>query len=194
MFYKNFLVPVAVGLLVAGCSNSPKKTSDEGSARKSYTEDAEGRSISNAAAVEANAYNFVEIEFAPGTANLTASAKASLDAVLVQAHQKGVLDEAIVLSWADQEYPSNNLKKLSKRDRELADKRGKSVKDYVVSMSKIDVDTYNMAVQPNAVSKWFNTTDSRLKNSLMAAGLPTTADDPQYPSKAFHSVILVKVE
>ncbi len=54
-----------------------------------------------------------------------------------------------------------------------------------------EVDTYNMPKQPNAFSRWFNTSDARLKKSLVAEGLPTTADSLQYPSKASHSIVMV---
>jgi hypothetical protein len=158
------------------------------------TEQADNRMVSNAAANEVKAYNFVEVTFEAGSTSLTQSAKTALYQVLSQAKRAGKLDEAIVMSWSDEEFPSKNLKKLPKFQRDLADNRNKSVKDYIKSIQKIDVDQYNMATQPNAFSKWFNTTDAKLKNSLIAAGLPTTADNPQYPSKASHSLILIKVE
>jgi len=57
------------------------------------------------------------------------------------------------------------------------------------------VDTYNMAQQPNVLSKWFNTTDNKLKNTLVAAGLRTTASEPSAsPHKASHALILVNAE
>jgi len=160
----------------------------------SASERSDSRSVSNAAASQANAYNFVEISFEPGSTGLTESAKSSLRSVVDQAKAAGKLDEAIVMSWSDEEYPSKEVKKLPKYQRDLADNRNKAVKDFIKSVQKMDIDTYNMASQPNTVSKWFNTTDARLKNSLSAAGLPTTADQQQYPSKASHSLVLIKVE
>ncbi|MCC2677911.1 MAG: hypothetical protein K0R29_487 [Pseudobdellovibrio sp.] len=160
----------------------------------SASERSDSRSVSNAAASQANAYNFVEISFEPGSTGLTESAKSSLRSVVEQAKAAGKLDEAIVMSWSDEEYPSKEVKKLPKYQRDLADNRNKAVKDFIKSVQKMDIDTYNMAAQPNTVSKWFNTTDARLKNSLSAAGLPTTAEQQQYPSKASHSLVLIKVE
>ncbi len=186
----------SVALFTAlGCASSPQKvaTADQ-PPRTAVTEELEGRSITNAAAREVRAHNFVEIEFNPGSSVLSESAKTSLKSIIEQARVDGKIDEVIVLSWADEEYPSASLKKLSKPQTELADKRNKAVKNYVKTIRSVDVDTYNMASQPNALSKWFNTTDNRLKDSFVAAGLPTTADSPQYPSKASHSVILVKID
>ena len=57
----------------------------------------------------------------------------------------------------------------------------------------MNVDTYNMAKQPSILAEWFNSTDNKLKTSLVAAGLPTTADALQYPSKKSHAVVLIKI-
>ncbi|MGZ3690042.1 MAG: hypothetical protein ACXVAX_00975 [Pseudobdellovibrio sp.] len=193
LIHINFLMVV----LAIGCAHTPKDStqnySTEGE-RGPSAEAMDSQAVTDAAAQESKAYNFVEIEFLPGSSQLTQSAKTSLDDVLIQAQRKGKLDEAIVLSWADDEYPSKELKKLSKSQRDLADNRNKAVKDYVKSVRSIGVDTYNMASQPNTLSRWFNTSDNKLKNSLISAGLPTTADNPQYPSKASHAVVLIKVE
>lgn len=181
-------------LSFVGCANSPHKVVDSEKARTSYVEEQEGQSITNAAAKEAMAHNFVEIDFPQASAVLSKSAMTSLDAAIQQARQSGNINQFIVMSWSDSEYPSKNLQKLSKSQRTLAENRNKSVQKYFKSVSNISVETYNMAERPNTLSKWFNTSDTKLKNSLTAAGLPTTGDALQYPSKASHSVILIKVE
>ena len=105
---------------------------------------------------------------------------------------EGRVDEVIVLSWADQNYPSKELSKLSKEQRNLASQRNTNVKEYLKSMKDLDVKSYNMAERPSSFSKMFNTADSELKNSMLHAGLSTTADEADYASKASHSVILIK--
>jgi hypothetical protein len=176
-------------LATVGCSTEQQKVAQE-----SNREAAENRVITNAAAVDAKADSFVEIKFKPGSSALTNNAKESLRSVVDQARTYGRIDDLIVLSWADQEYPSKSLKKLSVGQRNLADSRNKSIEEYVKSVRTVDVDAYNMAERPNVLSKWMNTSDAKLKDSFVAAGLSTTADENQYPSKASHSVILVKVK
>ncbi|MBL7688511.1 MAG: hypothetical protein JNJ49_10790 [Bdellovibrionaceae bacterium] len=166
----------------SGCANAPRAVKDD------------VPSVNSSAARDAKAHDFVEIAFDQGSADLTDSAKASLSRVIEQAAKTGKIDEVIVLSWSDQEYPSAATKQLPKPQRELAGQRNKMVEQYLRNTSRVSVDTYNMAEHPTTFSKWFNTTDSKLKNSFLAAGLPTTADAPHYPSKASHSVVLVKVE
>ncbi|MEK6773015.1 MAG: hypothetical protein AABY64_03665 [Bdellovibrionota bacterium] len=184
MSFKNELkVAGLTVLLCAGCANRPHKT-----------EESKADAVINSAANVAQAHSFVEIEFDKGSASLSENAKTSLKSVLDQARSAGSIDEVLVLSWADDEYPSKNLKQLPKNQRELAKNRNKAVETYIKTMKNVDVDSYNMAEQPNLFSKWFNTSDNKLKSSFIAAGLPTTADDPQNPKKASHSVILVKVE
>lgn len=196
MLFKKYLSAISFLALISavGCANSPQKVTPAQQQRMSAVEEADSLSVTNAAAVKAQASDFVEIKFNKGSALLTENAKSSLNLIIQQAREEGKIDEVIVLSWSDEEYPSKKLKKLPKAQKELAEKRNKSVEEYVKTMRSVDVDTYNMAERPNAISKLFNTTDSKLKNSLVAAGLPTTADPTHYASKASHSVILVKIK
>jgi len=190
MFLKKYLVALEFAALIAvvGCANSPRKVTE------AEKKEAEGRYVTNKTAVEAEANNYVEIEFKPGTATLTDNAKTSLHSIVTQARQDGKIDEVIVLSWSDEEYPSKNQKKLPKAQRELAEKRNKMVEQYVKSMRDVDVNTYNMAERPTAFSSLFNTADSKLKESMVSAGLSTTADSADYVNKASRSVIMVKIK
>lgn len=151
-------------------------------------------SIQNVAAMETQANYFIEIEFVKGSAILSENAKSSVNSLINEARRHGNIDELIVLSWSDVEYPSKNLKKLSTQQRLLAKKRNQAVKKYAKDIGNIDVETYNMAEKPNAIAKLLDTEDNRLKESLLAAGLPTTANNPPDASKASHSLILVKLK
>lgn len=183
-----------VFISLASCANSPQKVGDMNHPKMSLTEEVEGRRLNNAAAKEVQAYNFVEINFNRASSTLTKNATSSLDAVIEQAKQQGKINQIMVLSWADQEYPSKKRGKLSYLQSSLAEKRNVAIKKYFSAIQGVDVDTYNMAERPKTLSKWFNTTDSKLKNSLMAAGLPTTSEEPQYASKASRAVIFIKVD
>ena len=183
-----------LSLVASSCSNAPTKVSEQSAPRTSYTEEAEGRYIANEAAKKIRAYNFVEVEFQPQSAELSDQAKKKISETFQKAIWDGYIDNVSVLSWSDTEYPSNDLKMLSKDDRKLAEKRNLAIKNYLVSLKSVDVDTYNMAERPSKLSKLFNTTDNQLKSSLVAAGLPTTADALQYPSKASHSLVLIKLD
>lgn len=194
MLLKKFTLDLGAILLLvfAGCAGTAQKTTSDNS--QTMGEKLDSQKINNTVAQEARAHNYVEISFDQGSATLSDSAKTSLDAVVEQARTSGKIDEVLVFSWADEEFPSKNLKKLSKQQRDLAEKRGDAIEKYMKSKRSLDVDSYSMAERSNALSRWFNTTDSKLKNAFTSAGLPTSADSNQYPSKASHAVILVKVE
>jgi hypothetical protein len=176
-------------LATAGCSTDQQKAAQE-----SKAEEKNSHAMTNAVASDAKAENFAEIKFSEGSSALTENSKAALNSVVAQTALNNEIDNVIVLSWADKEFPSKSLKKLTKDQRDLADRRNKSIEEYVKTVRDIEVDTYNMAERPNALSKWINTSDNRLKNSFLAAGLSTTAESEPYPSKASHSVVLIKVK
>ncbi|MFN3454333.1 MAG: hypothetical protein ACK41T_05180 [Pseudobdellovibrio sp.] len=176
------------------CAGHPQKAEEVTAHKPTVAQQVQGTDVSNKAAVENQAHNFVELKFDAGKATLTESSRQSLDKLVAQARAAGKIDEVMVLSWADQEYPSTAAKRLSKEQRDLADARNKQIEKYVTASYDYDVETYNMAERPNVLSKWFNTSDYKLKKSFVAAGLPTTANDPQLTKKASRSVVLVKIE
>jgi hypothetical protein len=163
---------------------------------KEDSEIADNQKITNAAAKKVDAHNFVEIEFEKGQAVLSESARTSVRSVYEQATQDGKVKKIYLISWADEEFPSKELKALSSSQKELANKRNENLESYVneLRLPGVEVQTFSMATQPNFLAKLFNTTDQKLKTSLVAAGLPTTANDPQYPSKASHSVVLIQLK
>jgi hypothetical protein len=186
---KTFMaLEVAAFVTLVSCANSPHKVT------QAEKKAAEGRYVTNTTAREAEASTYVEIEYKPGSAMLTDNAKSSLNSVIEKGRQEGKIDEVIVLSWSDEEYPSKNLKNLPKAQGDLAAKRNQTVEQYVKSMRDVDVNTYNMAERPSAFSSLFNTADTKLKESMVSAGLSTTADSTDYVNKASHSVILIKVK
>jgi ABC-type multidrug transport system fused ATPase/permease subunit len=190
MMMKKNVVAIGVFALLTtvGCAHKPSKVSE------ANLKESEGHYVTNAAAVEAEANTFVEIDFKQGSASLSNNAKSSLTGIIQESRQDAQADEVIILSWSDEELPSKNLSELSKAQRELANKRNANVEQYVKSMKDVKVKTYNMAERPSAFSKLFNTADSKLKNSMLSAGLSTTADNNFFVNKASHSVILMKIK
>ena len=186
---KKILILEFLGLITfASCADTSHKVTQS---EKKMTESSY---MTNKTAREAEAQNYVEIGFNQGSATLTDSAKTSLNSIIKQAREEGKTDEVVVLSWSDQEYPSKDQKILPKSQLELAENRNKNIEKYVKNMKDIDVNTYNMAERPSAFSKLFNTDDTKLKESLVSAGLSTTADTGDYVNKASRAVILIKVK
>lgn len=138
--------------LTLGCAQQDKVAASEKQSRKTYQEE-QSQLTTNSTAKELGAKNFTEITFFEGSSALSESAKRSLTSALNESSQEGKIDEVIVLSWADENYPSKEVKKLSKEQRNLADLRNKNVKDYLKMMKDVDVKSYNMAERPSSFSK-----------------------------------------
>jgi outer membrane protein OmpA-like peptidoglycan-associated protein len=146
------------------------------------------------AARQAGSNNVVEVNFEKGSAVLTEGSRVSLRGMVEQARMSGKIDELKVLAWSDADYPNNSQNKLSKQDRELADKRASAIRDYVKSELGVDdVDTYNMAERPNAFEDMFNTSDARTKSAFESAGM-TGAGGDSLTGKASHAIIMAMIE
>jgi hypothetical protein len=146
--------------------------------------------MSKAAAERIDAHSFVEIKFPQNSWVLTEDSKGSIRNLMkLNRLDKNKLDQVIVLAWVDQEYPSEQKDKLSPKQLALAKKRNEVIAAFVKSIKNVTVETHSMAQQPSTVSDWLNTQDSKIKNSLVAAGLPTSADKMKFPSKASHALI-----
>jgi hypothetical protein len=182
------LTSIALILVLAACAHKTETV-------QTTTPAIETESLANRAAREADATYFVEIEFKKGSDTLTDNSRSAISSLLNRARAEGTLNDVKVLSWADDEYPSSSKKKLSKAQRRLADGRNRNIKDLIKeSAGRVDVDAHNMAERPAAISRWFNTPDARFKKSLVAAGLPTTADGPAVTGRASKSVVLVTLK
>lgn len=139
-------------------------------------------------------YHYADISFVEGSSKLSTEAKNSLNQTINEARKKGSIDEVLVLSWADLEYPSKNIRRYSKKQERLADQRNQNIKEFVNAARYVDVETFNMAKKPNTIANWFHTEDSEMKKSLLAAGLSTTMDNDNTSNKASHSLIFVRLE
>lgn len=190
---------VAVSLLItAGCAGA-QTTAQPGSGtmRPTDAEIAASTAVNNQAALAAEASFFTEIEFKPGSTELTEASRRAIQNVLAESSKLGAIDDVKILAWSDEEMPAPERRQnLPQAARNLADRRGEVIADYIDTLSfRIDdVDTYNMAKRSNFLQRWMKTDDARFKSAMLRAGLPTAADARQYPSKASKAVILVTLE
>lgn len=185
------LLILATGAVLSCASKADKVTAAEPLVQT--------ETVANRAAREADSAYFVDVEFAKGSSVLSESSISTISALVHRARAEGELQDVKVLSWADEEYPSASRKKLSKLQRNLAAARAKSVEAHIKTLKEgpragLKVEMHNMAERPSAVSRWFNTTDAKFKRSLVAAGLPTTAEDAPVTGRASHAVVLVTLK
>lgn len=178
-------VMVMLGLAGALCAG--------GCQQKTKTETAmPSRAAKSVAKAEETTY-VTEISFDKGSTTLSTAAKRRLASFVSNARKSGDIDDIKIVTWADVEYPSMEAGKLSKEQRDLATRRNRALKEYLkdVSDDEGDVDTYNMASRPGALSRLVRSDDARVKRSLEAAGIPTTDSKVKMPAKASKSIVMI---
>jgi type IV pilus biogenesis protein CpaD/CtpE len=85
---------------------------------------------------------------------------------LVQNLNADNVDEVKVAVWSDNPFPMQD-ESLSAADRELADRRGDAIENFLEDELKIsDVQIFNMAKRSNWMARLFNTDDAELKSSM----------------------------
>lgn len=111
-----------------------------------------------------------EISFDKNSSSLTEAQKTEIRNAVTEAAQKGKIDEVKVLAWSDKEYPAEKGKQ-SKEDVALAKKRIEDLKMFLKKELKVSsVDSYNMTERPNALEKFFHTSDAKVKDTTEAMG------------------------
>lgn len=157
---------VLAATVLGACSHSSKTT--EASQVTQYQRE-------QVDAASKNKASFVKtVEFNKGSQMLTSPSAEELRSMVMEAKSAGEIDEIRVAVWADEAYPMASEKKLSSQQRRLADDRGRNIKNYLKSDLKIDdVDVYSMAERPNAVEKFFNTSDAKVKTAMETSGMTT---------------------
>lgn len=186
-----------LALIIVSCSSKPAK--DPGPNTTSVKKAQESTAVSMESkqlASEQESNLVTEITFDKTKANISKQAKDDLKALYQKAAKKGKIHEVQIITWADQEYPSVHEKKLSEKQMDLVDKRNETLKNYLVGLTKdnVDVSTHSMAERPGTLKKLFDSEDARIKKSLETAGIPNTDTTVKVPGKASKSVVIFIME
>ncbi len=208
-----FFSVLATALLLASCASQPKSVASDDESQSAST----GRSDTPAApiaqaiapaaaaggappvsplakevAAEENAPYVVEISFKKGSSQLTAAAKGKLSQLLKSVDNTSQVKAIKVVTWADQDYPSKQAKKLDDLQIKIAKNRNDEIRRYFHASDKsLTLDLHSMAERPGALKDMLGTSDSRIKKSLEVAGIPTTNLAQKMPSKASKSIVML---
>jgi len=138
-----------------------------------------------------NATYVTDISFDKRSSKLDNSSLRKLNEILYRAKKYGEIDDIKVISWSDEEHPSTKQEKLSKIQKDLAQRRAENIKKFLKQNdNSLSINTFNMAKRPDAISKLLKTEDVKTKRSLEAAGI-TKEEDIKLPNKAGKSTVLV---
>lgn len=140
-----------------------------------------------------------EIEYKKGSKSLTTDEKKELDDLVSKAATKGEIAEVKVLAWSDKEYPAEG-QEVSKKDKNLAEDRAKTVKEYLKSKHHLagsKLESFNMAERPSSLEKIFKTSDYKVKTAATGNGESPTQEQLNFlktNAKTSTALILVQVK
>lgn len=128
---------------------------------------AEGTQPSTIEKIQTKVYELLDkdmtaIKFAKDSDALTDGEKQSIRAFVTAAKNNGKVDKFIVAAWSDEEMPKGD-KKLSDKQKNLADDRNHAVKQALKEAGADDVEGFSMATDANWIQKTFNTEGAQLK-------------------------------
>lgn len=183
MFHKT--IAASLFALSMGCSSKPVEPSN------SPPSPSVGASIeAKQVAAEQEATFVTEISFKKGASRLSDSMKMKLQVMIGNAERSGNIEAVHTISWADEEYPSSNTKKLSQKERDLVKNRNEELEKFFKTMPvKMKVIGHSMAERPGVFKDLWGDDDVRIKKSLETAGIPTTDTAVKVPSKASKAIV-----
>lgn len=181
-------------LFIVGCSGKPTQEEVVGTSQPHSSEQTvsiESKQI----AVEQKADYVAELKFNRRQSFLTEKQKKLLSDQLKLAESQGKVQEIKVITWADQDYPSEQKKTLGKSQLELADRRNSAVQDFLKRYRQnVKIKTYSMAERANAFKEFIGSSEARIKKSLETAGIAISDEPSRNRSQASKSIVLFLAE
>jgi outer membrane protein OmpA-like peptidoglycan-associated protein len=193
---KNIFGALAFGLLIAACSSEPKTiTTKEEDGGRAVQTNPQASMMAKQVAAEQDAPYVAEISFPKGSTTLTADAKRKLQQLFKSVSSPDQVKSVKVVTWADQDYPSEQAKKLADNQVQIAKKRNEEIQKYLqTNYQDLKMDLHSMAERPAPLKGMLGTSDARIKRSMEEAGIPTTDSVKNMPSKASKSIVMLTLK
>lgn len=132
-----------------------------------------------------------EVRFKKGSVDLTEEAKRSLSDVITRAKKDKSIERAKLITWADQEMPSEKKRELSSDQVELAERRIDVLRKFIQNTEeKIGIDSVSMARRPGGLKKYIPNEATRIQESLERAGVPVEGERKNALGKASRSIVI----
>lgn len=188
---QNISKMVLATLFVVACSSKPKDVSTESAKEKQANPSAQVSMEAKQLAAENESQVLTEISFRKGSAELSPLSLQKLEKLLKSVQNQGEIEQIRVISWADQAYPTKEIRELSDDQKKLADQRNHSIQTYLMTKDKrIPIEAVNMAVRPSTLNNMWGSPDSRIKKSLESLGLTNVGSE----AKASQAIIMVEID
>ena len=187
---QNILKLTIIAAMFTACSSKPKDVSNEARGDKPVAKTQASMEAKQLAAEQNSSY-VTEIAFQKGSDKLTPLSRQKLERLLSAVKDRRQIDEIKVVSWADQGYPSAQVKKLPKNQHDIAEARNETIKSFIKTHNKsIPVEVHNMAERPSTISSLWGGSDARIKKSLESNGLTSNG----MTAKASHAIVFVELK
>lgn len=127
--------------------------------------------------------NFVsEFKFSKGQVSLNPVNKQKIKEVYDRADRKGQIKEVQIVTWADQNFPTENKEELASDQQTLVKKRNRSIEKYLSHLDNdLNVKTISMAERAGAVARFTASDEAKIKESL---------DSKDAPDKVSESMVI----
>jgi hypothetical protein len=149
----------------------------------------------NAAAVKPEDRNVVSsIEFAPGQRTLSPEATAELNKAILEAKQRGEVQEVNIAVWSDLNSTGTKAN-LPRSQVNIAKERGENIEEYVDRMEPdVNVKVHNMATKPTSFVDYLNTQDATTKQKMAEAGVAANTDTNEVNGPSSSAIVVIKVK
>ncbi|OYZ21198.1 MAG: hypothetical protein B7Y39_09680 [Bdellovibrio sp. 28-41-41] len=181
-------------LMISACSNKPTAVDNisKGDAKPTNTASIEAKQI----AAEEEAHAVTELKFKKGSSELSVDSKTKLKKLLSNISKERKVDEIKLITWSDEEYPSEDQDELLEGQQILVRQRNARIKNFIRDQRKVetDIEMVSMAERSGKLSELWGDADARMKKSLEAAGIPNTDDKEKGTAKASRSIVMLILE
>lgn len=190
---KQFAVLI-LPMALAACSSSPKSVSNEAQGEAAPTTQA-SMEAKQLGAEQQTPY-VTELEFDKGSSKLNSASQLKLERLLSRVQANENVDSIKVISWADQEYPTESSKGLPDSQKKLAENRNETIKNFVEKINDgLSVDTLSMAERPNEFAEFLGSEDARIKKSLETSGISLSGSSTeQAKSKVSKAIVMLMLK
>lgn len=123
-----------------------------------------------------------EITFDKKSSDLAATEQIKIQSLYQKTQEFGKIKEVQLITWADKEFPSKDKGELATAQKNLVNKRNKTIEQYIKDLDDdLKVNKISMAKRPSAFAKFVATDEAKVKESL---------DPKNAPDKAGKSIVI----
>jgi hypothetical protein len=184
--------------LIVACSSTRNKTNVVRTKTETTQthQNTETPAAMSAEAMPAGDRNVVSsIEFAPGQKKLSPEATAELNRAILEAKQRGQVEEVHVAVWPDQVAPTRAGASFPKTQVQIAKERAENIENYMDQMEpEANIQIHNMTSKSSDFANYLEMQDEITKNRLADAGVSANPETDEVKGPTSSALVFIKVK